>query len=165
MTRPLVPALAGVAAIGLAIYQVTSSGTPEASFDSVADWLREGLSVTYLLVSIFALELGTRDGWASTTPTRMVQAGYGLIAVGIGTGMALRDDPDWFFVIAGPGLLLSTIGFVAIGWLAVRRKSLPLWAGVLAGVGGAFAIIMAEFGTSVLIGAFWCYIAARARES
>jgi len=163
-SNPAVPAVAGVAAVALAIYQVATPGSPQASFDSVLDWLREGLFLTYLLASVGALQLALRDGLGAPVPTRMIQAGYSLIAVGAAAGMALRDDPDWFFLLAGPGLLLSTIGFVWLAISAVRRRALPLWAGILLGVGGALAIIMAEVGTSVLIGAFWLYVASRGRD-
>lgn len=158
----LLPAVAGVAAVGMAIYQVATPGTPEANFDTVADWVREVLFLTYLLASIAALGAAVPD-WAAALPARLVQGGYALIAVGAAIGMALREDPDWFFALAGPGLLLSTIGFVWLAVSAVRRRALPLWAGVLLGVGGAVAIVMSELGTSVLIGAFWLYAAQRAR--
>lgn len=158
----LLPALAGVAAIGMAIYQVATPGTPEATFDSVSDWVREALFLTFLVASIAALATAVGD-WAGSLPARLVQAGYGLIAIGAAIGMALREDPDWFFALAGPGLLLSTVGFLWLAIVAVRRRALPLWAGLLLGVGGAVAIVMAELGTSVLIGAFWLYAAPRNR--
>jgi hypothetical protein len=158
----VLPAVAGIAAIGMAIYQVATPGSPDATFDNVADWVREVLFLTYLVSTIAALAAAVPD-WAAPVPARLVQGGYGLIAIGAAIGMALREDPDWFFALAGPGLLLSTVGFVWLAIAAVRRRALPLWAGVLLGVGGAVAIIMAELGTSVLIGAFWLYAAQRSR--
>jgi hypothetical protein len=157
------PAVAGIAAIAMAVYQVATPGTPHATFDSFSDWLRESLFLTYLLASIAGLAMTRRDGITAKIPTWMVQAGYGLIAVGAAAGMILRDDPDWFFVLAGPGLLLSTIGFIWLAINALRRRTLPLWAAALAGFGGAVAILMAELGTSVLIGAFWLYVASHGR--
>lgn len=115
--------------------------------------------------TIAALELLTRSGVGNRPATRMIQAGYALIAIGAAAGMVLRDDPDWFFVLAGPGLLLSTTGFIYLAVSAFRRQALPTWAAVLAGVGGAVAIVMSELGTSVLIGAFWLYVASRDRQS
>ncbi len=164
-TNPVVPAIAGVAAIGLAIYQVATPGSATASYDSFSDWLRETLFLLYLLGSIGALTLALSDGVSAKVPTRMIQAGYALIAFGAAAGMVLRDDPDWFFVLAGPGLLLSTVGFIWLAIDAYRRRTLPLWAAVHAGAGGAVAILMSELGTSVLIGAFWVYLAHRSSES
>jgi hypothetical protein len=162
-TTAALPAVTGLAAIGMAIYQVATPGTPDASFDSVGDWAREILFLTYLLGAIAALAAAV-DDWAARVPARVVQVGYGLIAIGAAIGMALREDPDWFFALAGPGLLLSTIGFLWLAIDAVRCRRLPLWAGALLGVGGAVAIIMSELGTSVLVGAFWLYAAQRARQ-
>jgi hypothetical protein len=159
-----VSALAGAAAISLAIYQVAVPGSPSAQFDTPLDWLREVLFLAYLLASIVALQVAIRDHLAGRMPARLVQAGYTLIAVGAAAGMALSEDPDWFFLLAGPGLLLSTVGFVTFAVGAYRRRALPLWAAVLAGVGGALAIIMSELGTGVLIGAFWLYVASRGRQ-
>lgn len=155
------PALAGSAAIGLAIYQVATPGPAGAQFDTALDWVREVLFMVYLLASITTFEIAVRHQLAGRVPARLIQAGYALIAVGAGFGMALRDDPDWFFFLAGPGLLLSTVGFLLFAVGAFRRRALPLWAAVLAGVGGALAIIMSELGTGVLIGAFWVYVASR----
>ena len=164
--NPIAPAVAGLAAIAMAIYQVTTPGAPGGGeIDGASDWLREVLMLTYLVGSIAACALVELTGMISRPPAWMIQAGYALIAVGVAAGMVLRDDPDWFFLLGGPGLLLSTIGFIYFGVSAFRRRTLPLWAAVLAGVGGAVAIIMAEFGTSVLIGAFWLYVASRSRAA
>lgn len=92
-------------------------------------------------------------------------AGYSLITAGVMIGLALREDPDWFFLLGGPGLLLSSAGFIIFAISARRRKILPLWAAVLLGVGGVLALFLAEIGTSVLIGSFWLYIAASRPES
>jgi hypothetical protein len=160
-----VPAVAGATAAAMAIYQVARPGSEAATFDSVLDWLREGLFLTYLLGSILTMVFATRTGLATRAPALLVSAGYGLIAIGVLVGMALQKDPDWFFVLAGPGLLASTTGFV---WFAVsgfRRRVLPGWAALLAGVGGATAIAMSELGTSILIGAFWLWVAAESGKT
>lgn len=44
------------------------------------------------------------------------------------------------------------------GVLAVRNRVLATWAGVLAAVGGVFAVLFADFGSGVLIGAFWFHL-------
>jgi hypothetical protein len=155
-----VPALTGAAAIAMAIYQVARPGSEAPTFDSVLDWLREGLFLTYLLASILTMVLATRTGLANRAPAVLVSAGYGLIGIGVVCGMALQKDPDWFFVLAGPGLLASTAGFVWFAMSGFWRRALPGWAALLAGVGGATAIAMSELGTSILIGAFWLWAAA-----
>jgi hypothetical protein len=79
--------------------------------------------------------------------------------VGVVSGLVLREDPDWFFLIGGPGNLLAGIGFVTLAVTGWRRDVLPAWASLLCAVGGLVAVLLSEFGTSVLIGAFWLYVA------
>jgi hypothetical protein len=73
--------------------------------------------------------------------------------------MLLRDDPDWFFVLGGPGNLLAAAGFVTWAIWSRRRRVLPLFAALLCGVGGVVAVLFSELGTSVLIGAFFLWLA------
>jgi hypothetical protein len=57
-----------------------------------------------------------------------------------------------------PGNLLAVIGMVWMGITTIRRRPLPVWAGVLAILAGLFAVVTAENGTSVIAGVFWLYI-------
>ena len=101
-----------------------------------------------------------RAGVAPRLAASCISIGYGLLGMGVLAGLLLQEDPDWFFLLGGPGNLLGLISFgvfAVVGW---RRSALPLWAAVLCGVGGLVAIVLAEFGTSVLIGSFWLYMAA-----
>jgi hypothetical protein len=155
---------AGSAAIALAVYQVAVPGTPSASFDSVLDWVREGLFLIYLLASVAAVVIARRSGLAPAATAALLAIGYGLIATGVAIGMVLRDDPDWFFLLAGPGLLASSAAFVLWAWIGWRSRVLPAYDVLLCLVGGLTAIALAELGTSVLVGAHWLYVAARLRN-
>lgn len=95
---------------------------------------------------------------------RLIGTGYGAIIVGVAAGMALREDPDWFFVLGGPGNLLAIGGFLTWAVWGRRRRVLPLFAALLCGVGGTVAVLFSEFGTSVLIGAFFLWLAFRDDE-
>ena len=86
-----------------------------------------------------------------------------MIATGVGIGFVVREELAWFFVLAGPGLLLSSVGFVVFAVAVWRRSSLPRWAAVLAGIGGPVAIVMSEFGSGILIGCFWLFLATATR--
>lgn len=160
-TRTLLPSLAGASAIALAVYQVATPGPPGATFDTVLDWVRELLFVTYLVTSVLAVHLAARSGLASVTAARLLTLSYGAIGVGVLYGMATRDDPDWFFVLAGPGNLLAVVAFVLWGVWGFRRRVLPGWAAVMCAAGGAVSVLGAEFGTSVVVGGFWLYLASR----
>lgn len=157
-------ATAGVCAIGLAIYQVVTPGPPEASYETVSDWVREALFTGFLLTSVLGTAAAVRHGLAPRRPAAMVMVGYGLIALGVAAGMVLREDPDWFMFLGAPGQLLSMAGFL---WWAIsgwRSRVLPGAVALLAGVGGVVGFLGAELGLSVLIGAFWLWLAARIRS-
>ena len=156
-----VPVGAGLTAIALAVYQVATPGSPEASFDSAGDWLREGLFAAYLVLATATTLLAHRQGLAPRAAAVLVGLGYGAIAVGVAAGMALRDDPDWFMVLGGPGNLLAAAGFVTWAVWGRRHRVLPVFAVALCGVGGVVAVLFAELGTSVLVGAFFLWLAFR----
>ena len=152
---------AAAGAVALAVYQVATPGPPEASYDTVSDWVRETLVMVFLLGTVGGAQGAARAGLAPPVPAALVSAGHGLIAVGVAIGMALRDDPDWFMLLGGPGQILSTVGFV---WWAVagwRKGILPGAVALLAGVGGTVAFLGSEIGLSVLVAGFWFWVAAR----
>ena len=70
-------------------------------------------------------------------------------------------SPGWFAAVGVPGNLLALVGMVWLGVAALRRRTLPIWAGVLAILAGLLAVALSEYGTSALAGAFWLYAGAR----
>lgn len=158
-------ATAGVAAFGTAIYQVATPGPPQATFVTLADWLRELLFTTYLAAAIATVILARRHRLAPRATVWLVGLGYGAILAGVLFAALTREDPDWFFVLAGPGNLAAVVGFVVWSVWGRRTGELPLWAAVLGGVGGTVAVLLAELGTSVLVGSFLLYLASRFRSS
>jgi hypothetical protein len=153
--------IAGLAAIGLATFHLVTPGGPQATFGSLADWLRDLGFLAYLLGSVVAVVSAGSEQLAPTATVRLVGAGYGLIGLGVIAGLLLQDDPDWFFLLGGPGLLLSAAGFITWAIVSGRRGTLPAWAAVWVGIGGLVAIIGAEAGTSLVIGLFWLWYVAR----
>ncbi len=155
---------AGLAAMALAIYHVVTPGSPGgATYESLSDYWREVGFLVYLASSVVAVLTASRVGISGRAGAWMVGSGYVLIAFGVAVGLIVREELDWFFVVAGPGLLLSTIGFIVFAVGIWRRSSLPRWAAIMCGVGGAVAILMSEFGTGVLIGSFWLFVATNPR--
>jgi hypothetical protein len=157
----MLPASAGLFAIAMAVYQVASPGSPAATFETLLDWVREGLFVGYLATSVLGVRVAAREGLASRGVLLCLGIGYGSIGLGVIYGMVTRDDPDWFFVLAGPGNLLAAAAFVVWAAWGYRHQVLPPWAASMCGVGGVVAVLGAEFGTSVVVGGFWLYVAAR----
>ncbi|MBW3621701.1 MAG: hypothetical protein KY461_15770, partial [Actinobacteria bacterium] len=108
-------AVAGVCAIGLAIYHVATPGlTGGAVYVSFADYFREVGFLLFLVATIAAVVGMPAAGITNRLGTRLVAGGYFLIAAGVAIGLAVRQELDWFFVLAGPGLLLSTVGFIVL---------------------------------------------------
>lgn len=158
---PVTAVTAGLAALGTAAYQVATPGPPQATFDTLGDWLREILFVAYLVGSIGAVVLARRHRLAPRLTVWLVGVGYGAILGGVLYAAATRDDPDWFFVLAGPGNLAAIVGFLVWAGWGLRHRVLPPWAAVLCGVGGTVAVLLGELGTSVLVGSFFLYLASR----
>ncbi len=151
--------VAGLAAIGLAIYQVANPGPPGgATYETFGDYAREAGFLVFLLSSGATAALARARGFAPSRAGVLVPIGYSLIAAGVAIGLAVREELDWFFALAGPGLLMSAVGFVVWAVWSTKRAVFPTWAAVLLGVGGLTAIILSEAGTGVLIGSFWLYL-------
>ena len=149
----------GIAALSVAAYQVLTPGPPTSTFGSLNDWVRDISLLVYLLAAIVAVTLATREGLFTTIPSWLIRGGYSLITIGATYGLVVQDDPDWFMFLAGPGLLASAIGHIWFAISSVVHRTIPVWVALLAGVGGAVAILAAEFGSSILIGAFWLWVA------
>ncbi|MBW3579338.1 MAG: hypothetical protein KY462_16700 [Actinobacteria bacterium] len=122
-------------------------------------------NLIFLVATIVAVVAASRASLSNRTGAGLIATGYSLIAVGVAIGLIVREELDWFFVLAGPGLLLSAVGSIVFAVGIWRRSSLPRWAAVLAGVGGLVAIILTEFGSGVLIGSFWLFVASYTRRN
>ena len=162
-TGRFVAAAAGASALLMAVYQVATPGRPSPGFDSVVDWTRELLFLAFLVLSVTATWFAASRGVAPRASVWLVGLGYGALALGVGAGMLLREDPEWFMVLGGPGNLLGIAGFVTWAIWAHRRRVLPLAAVLLCGAGGVLAILGSEFGSSVLIAGFWFYLSQNDR--
>lgn len=154
--------LAGTSAIALAVVLVTVEGPPEFRLETASDWLRELGLLLYLAASIVAVAAVRGREQIARAPSVLIQIGYGLLVIGVSAGVILADDPDWFFVLGGPGNLMAGVGFVWWAVWASVTRTLPVWLAILGGVGGFVAVLGSEFGTGVLIGSFWLVMAAQA---
>lgn len=159
----VLPLVAGVSAIAMAIYHVATPGPPEAGYESPLDWVREGLFLAFLVATVLAVWSSVHSALAPRATALLITVAYGAIAVGVLVGLVLQDDPSWFMFLGGPGILLSAAGFVIWAVWGARRQVVPVWAAVLCGIGGLLVIVSSEFGTSVLLGGFWLYLAFRDR--
>ena len=155
------PIAAGLAAIAMALTLVLTPGAPTADYETASGLAREALMLVYLFTSIAAVLVSRRLGDLPGKGPLLVAVGYGLLVIGVAAGLVLREDPEWFAVLGLPGNLLAGIGFVVAGLAGWRSRRIPGWAALLLGVGGFFAILASEFGTTVLIGCYWLWYARR----
>ena len=151
--------------LGLAIYSAISTAPPSADYATFWGNVREIAFMIYLVTAALGARALGRTGLFSSWGTRLVCAGYLVVALGVAAGFVLREDPDWFFVFGVPGNLLAIIGWAAVGFTGVRGRDLPLWTAVLAGLGGVFAVVFADFGTGALVGLLWLVVARPARAT
>lgn len=160
---PVLAAAAGLAALGMTAQQLLTPGPPQATFGSLSDWLRDLAFLAYLGLSVAAMASARQRGLAPRAAVALVATGYGLIFIGVIAGLILQEDPSWFFVLGGPGILLSLAGFITWAVVSGRSRTLPPWAAVWCGLGGLLAILGAEVGLSAVIGLFWLWLALRTR--
>lgn len=106
--------------------------------------MREIGFLTFLLTTAVVTEIARRRRLAPARAGMLVPIASILIAIGVAAGLVVREELDWFFVVAGPGLVLSAIGYVTWAVWAGRAQLFPVWAAVLLGVGGLTAIVMSE---------------------
>lgn len=156
-------AAVGALAIALAVLVVgvlpASEQNPDDLYADRWAYVRDGGLLLLLLGTIAAVEVVRRRRLGPDVATRLIQVGYSLVAIGVAAGLILGSDPGWFVVLAGPGILASVVGFVWWAIHAARHRVFPVWAAALLGVGGLTALALAEYGTPVLIGSFWLYLA------
>lgn len=129
--------------------------------DSPIDYVNDGTFTVALIctaVAVIGLHLA---GIAPRPAALLVAGGYLLVALGVLAGLVQGHSPDWFAAVGVPGNLLAIIGMVWLGITIIRRRPLPIWAGVLAILAGLFAVVTAEVGTSAIAGIFWLYIGAQ----
>jgi hypothetical protein len=162
---PLVALIAAIAAFVEVTYQLATPGPAGATYNSASDYVREFAFLTYLIATMVAVLAARPVGIIKRVPASLIVVGYGLLTIGVTIGLALRDDPDWFFLLGGPGNLLAAIGFVVWAIQAAHHRVFPWWLALLCGVGGFIAVLGAEVGTTVVIGVFWTALAWRYRSA
>lgn len=151
--------LAGLGWLVIGVVQATNP-TFDGVLNSPIDYVNDGTFAVTLICTAAAVIGVHLAGIAPRPAALLVATGYLLVAVGVIPALVLGYSPDWFVVVGLPGNLLAIIGMVWLGVAIIRRRPLPIWAGVLAILAGLFAVVMSELGTSVIAAAFWLYIGA-----
>jgi hypothetical protein len=96
-----------------------------------------GIALTVLLVA----RLTGRAVWIA----RAVAVGDVLLIIGVLIGMISGEDPEWFFVLAGPALLLNLFGLILLAW-KWWSTFIPKWALIPAALTVPAGIVGGEAG-------------------
>jgi hypothetical protein len=171
--RPLArAAVAGGACwIALALWAVLTASASEESNPSGAltgagDYLGFTIFACALALTVaglLALHLHQRgaDGRLGRAGAAVAMLGCAAQFVVIAGVIVNGEDTSWFGVAAPLAILTWILGSVAFGVATRRAGVLPLWVGTLLPVVTLLAIPGAEYGTSVLIGAFLIVVGTR----
>jgi hypothetical protein len=97
-------------------------------------------------------------GKAGTLGFWLAVIGTGLMAIStLGALFAGEYSPG--FALLGSlflgGVMLTSIGYIMIGFLALRRKFIPPWCGLALILGFPFSIILSPPGGGILYGLAW----------
>lgn len=155
------PAVAGIGLIVQFAY-VMAAGQPDGVYRPFDAVLFVTLTSTLVAYQAFPLLQG-----GARWPARLAGAGIGLIALGVAIGFVANDDPEWFFMLAGPGLLSWLLGSIVIAVRTWRSQGLPRAIAPFIALLMPLAVIGSEAGTGVIAGATMLvvsFVAARRRS-
>jgi hypothetical protein len=93
-------------------------------------------------------------------PAIAVAIGDVLLIVGVMIGMITGEDPGWFFIIAGPALLLNLFGLIALATRSWNVGLIPNWALTIIAATIPIAVIGAEAHLSFIASIGWLGAAA-----
>lgn len=155
---------AGLSGLLLAVIQLTS-GPFEGHYVRTVEYFND-----FALIGLLGFAAGgeiavRRTQGGSPWAIRTAIVGQCLLVFGISVGIALAEDPDWFFVIGAPGQLLWLTGTVGLGVQIWKARVFPRWTAVGVALTVPFGIIGAEFGLTAVVGATWLFLGLRMLES
>lgn len=174
MSSPLLRLLAPLTILGgacwvaFAIFNLVAGETTDGRLvlSTTGDYAGFGLFALCLALSVpalAALHLHHRGaaGGLGRTGAIVAMAGAAAQCVVITGIIVAGEETSWFGIGAPLAILTWVVGSVLLG-LAIRRAHvMPRWTGVALPLVTIFAIVGANAGTSVLIGAFQIVVGAR----
>jgi len=126
-------------------------------------WILFALCLALTVSALLALHLHHRgaDGRLGQAGAFLAMAGVTGQCVVISTIAISGEEPVWFNTVAPVAILTWVVGSVVLAVAMGRARLLPRWVVVLLPIATAFAIVGADYGTSVLIGAFQVVVGLR----
>ena len=164
-TRSTLPAPAALGGLGFIVAGaiVAVEGPSGGTYETATAYVTDAAFATGLVLLAVALTMLGRAVAAPRHAVRAAAAGQLLLSLGVLAGVALGEDPAWFGAVAGPAILLTLYGTVRTGVHAFKARALPRPAAVLLALTVPVAIVPGgEAGGTMIIGALWLWLAARA---
>ncbi len=139
----LAPLTAGIGWLSIAAVQLSGHDF-RGHYDAPIDYVREsGLMLAFASTAASALLMSRAQGGRGTWPARGVVASAAAAVVAVAIGMVSGEEPDWFFGVMGPALLVMMVSLVVMAVRSWNTGIAPRWALVLTAL------------TPVSIPAFW----------
>jgi len=168
-SRPLALAAAAGGACWLALAVMAAlapAHTGRLVLETAGDYALFGLfavSLALTVPALLALHLHHHgaDGRLGRAGALVAMAGAAGQCVVISAIVVSGEETSWFGIGAPIAIATWVAGSIALG-VAIRRAALmPGWVGIALPVATVFAVVGADYGTSVLIGAFQIVIGLR----
>lgn len=158
----------GLAWLALVPFAIVNAGRYDEGLvlDTADGYLMYGLLTLALALTVPAL-LGLHlhqrgaDGRLGRVGTLVAIAGVATQSVVIGAIVVAGQETSWFGVTAPIAIATWFIGSVLLAIAIGRGRLMPRWVAFALPVVTLFAIVGAEFGTSVLIGIFLLVVGLR----
>lgn len=156
----IAPLIAGIAWFSIAAVQLSGHDF-RGHYDAPIDFVRESmLMLAFTGSAASALGLSRvqdgRGAWAARGVTASAAAAVTAIAIGMASG----EEPEWFFDVMGPALLVMMVSLLAMTVRSWRAGASPRWALLLI-VLTPISVPAFWFGFSVIPAAGWFGIARR----
>ena len=149
------PLGAALACIAAGTIQLTN---PE--FTDV-DPANDSAFLAVLVVTIVSFHAVRRVAGGSAWPAWLATGGISLIAAGVVVGLVQGSDVEWFFALAGPGLLAWLAASITLAIRAWRTRTLPRWCLPIFALQVPVVVIAANAGGALVGAVMWMAVAHR----
>ena len=158
----LAPLAAGISWLSIAAVQFSGHDF-RGHYDAPIDYVRESvLMIAFAATAASGLVMSRMQDGRGEWPARGTALAAAAAVTAIAIGMVGAEEPDWFFNVMGPALMLMMVSLLALAVRAWTTGVAPRWALVLV-VLTPISIPAFWMGFSVLPALGWLGIARKVR--
>ncbi|MCW2922458.1 MAG: hypothetical protein JWL76_2332 [Thermoleophilia bacterium] len=125
------------------------------------DPLNDGTFLALLALTVVSFHAVRRMVGGSAWPAWLATVGISLLIVGVVVGLVQGTDPEWFFALAGPGLLSWLVASIALAIRAWRTRTLPRWCMPIFALQVSFVVMASNAGGALVAAIMWAAVAHR----